>query len=187
MSASKKKVNLLVREGFEYTSLGRILAWSLGAGRVIVILTELIVVLAFVSRFWLDRTLTDLNAENASKKLQIEASSRFESDFRNAQARLSSYKKLSTSSLSSAIVGEITALLPRDVSLSKISLSDGDITIEGISLSESGLAGFIGGLQSSTSFSRVTLANVSISTEGRQSLVFSIRGSVGENKKEGAR
>ena len=98
MPASKTKtINLLIQEGFEHTQLGKILNWLLTAGRTIVVVTELVVITAFLSRFWLDKTLTDLNEQNALKKAQVEASLPFEKDFRAIQSRLSEYKKIETS------------------------------------------------------------------------------------------
>jgi hypothetical protein len=57
----KKEINLLPKEEFEKKPLGKFLVWALSIGRYIVIFTELIVILAFLSRFKLDRDLADLN------------------------------------------------------------------------------------------------------------------------------
>src|SRR5688500_5727921 len=96
---NKTAINLLSREGFEYTQLGKTLAWLLSAGRTIVIVTELVVITAFLSRFWLDKTLTDLSQANNSKKAQIEASQAFEQEFKNAQIRIASAKKIDETKL----------------------------------------------------------------------------------------
>ena len=53
MSARKEEINLLPQKGFEATTAGRILAWILSTFRIIVIITELLVMVAFLSRFWL--------------------------------------------------------------------------------------------------------------------------------------
>ena len=65
MAARKKssRINLLPQEEFAASTLGRILAWILSTFRILVIMTELIVILAFLSRFWLDARTTDLNEE----------------------------------------------------------------------------------------------------------------------------
>ena len=61
MAAPKKhEIELLPKEEWEKTSFGKFIKWTLNVGRYIVIATELIVILAFVSRFKLDRDLTDL-------------------------------------------------------------------------------------------------------------------------------
>src|SRR3990167_9181041 len=86
---NKKTINLLVLEGFEHSPVGKVLHWLLSAGRTIVIFTELIVIISFLSRFWLDRTLTDLSEQNNNKRAQIEASRQFEENFKSVQQRLS--------------------------------------------------------------------------------------------------
>ena len=172
----KKGVNLLLREGFQYSTLGRVLTWGLSVGRVIVIVTELAVVVAFLSRFWLDRTLTDLNEENASKKLQVEAVSKFENTYRLAQVRLETFKTVSAPIKYADRVGKITALLPQGVLLDKISFLKQEMNLNGVALSESGLAGFIKALNDSGEFQDITLVSLTLETEKRQGLVFQIKG-----------
>lgn len=179
-SAAKRKINLVLKEGFEFTTIGRLLTWALGVGRVIVILTELIVVIAFLSRFWLDRTLTDLNEANISKRKQIEASNKFETDFRAAQTRLSIYKKLTDKPTKDAAkVKKVASLLPQDVTLNKISLSQKDVSITGVALSEEGLAGFLKGLGKTEEFANIALSGLSLSTEGQQGFSFTLKGTMG--------
>jgi len=54
------KVNLLPKDNFEFSLVGKFLRWALTAGRVMVVLTEFVVILAFGSRFWLDKEMNDL-------------------------------------------------------------------------------------------------------------------------------
>jgi hypothetical protein len=63
------EVNLLPKDPFLSTSLGKLLQWSLTVGRYLVIFTELIVVSSFAARFSLDRQVTDLNASILQKNL----------------------------------------------------------------------------------------------------------------------
>lgn len=174
MSAPKKhKINLLPKEDFENSALGKLLNWALSAGRIIVILTELVVIGAFLSRFWLDRKLTDLLEENTSRKIQVEAFSSFEEEFKTTQNRLTAYKKLDETKKDTVSLLETTSsLLPAEVSLTSISSLENQVTIKGISLSESGIAGFIKALTSNEEFEKVTLNDISLGPS--QELVFSI-------------
>lgn len=179
----QKRVNLLALEDFEHTTLGRILNWSLSAGRVIVIVTELIVILAFLSRFWLDRQLTDLNEQNNFKKNQIETQASLEQDFRKAQKSLSAYKKLSATQLLVADkIKRISAALPADVSLEKVSFVgvDNELQVSGLALSESGLAGLVKALEDSGQFGEVKLAEVTFGLETQQVLKFLVKTSLGK-------
>lgn len=180
VTAKKKSVNLVLREGFEHTTLGKVLTWGLSIGRIIVILTELVVIIAFLSRFWLDRTLTDLNEENASKKRQIEAVSKFESTFRLAQLRLETFKVVSVPTGYADRVTKITSLLPTGVTLTKVSFLKRGMDLNGVALSESGLAGFMKALNESQEFQNITLPSLTLETERRQGLAFQIKGGLKE-------
>ena len=82
-----KTINLLIHTDFDKTFLGKFLRWSLTYGRYIIICTEIIVLLAFIYRFSLDRKITDLNDEIEQKSAIIAANSNFEEQFRNLQFR----------------------------------------------------------------------------------------------------
>lgn len=176
MAAPKvKKINLLIKEGFEYSTLGKTLSWILSIGRIVVIFTELVVIIAFLSRFWLDKTHTDLLEENDIKKSQVQASSNFEKDFRLAQSRIQAYASLDKSRLLiSPTIKGLAELLPADVILTKVNISPKIVDIEGSSLSESGLAGYIKALDESSLFTTTTLADVSLKRGGQKVLAFKL-------------
>lgn len=174
--AASKKINLLTQEGFEHTKLGRTLNWALSAGRVVVIVTELIVIIAFLSRFWLDRKLTDLNVQNLALQTQVEASAEFERKFRSAQERLSSYKKLdSLETINSELIQKISLMLPADVSLTSVLFSDNQVDIRGLALSEGGLAGLVKALDDSEEFENPVIRDISLDTSFGQTINFVIR------------
>lgn len=178
MSSAKKRINLVPREGFEFTTTGRLLSWSLSIGRIVVITTELVVIIAFLSRFWLDKTLSDLHESNDSKQKQVESSRIFESDFRSAQFRLANYKKIAIKTNDFGKVRKIATLLPSGVTLNKIALTQKDFSVGGVSLSEEGLAGFMKGLSDNPDFNSVGLVSLSLTTEGQQGLLFTVKGNL---------
>src|SRR3989344_3425468 len=69
---SRIDINLIGEGDFSRTPIGRIVTWATTYGRYIMILTEIIVLLAFISRFSLDRKLTDLKEEITQKQAIIE-------------------------------------------------------------------------------------------------------------------
>jgi len=186
MAAPKpKKINLLIQEGFENTQIGKVLNWLLGAGRVIVILTELVVIIAFLSRFWLDRQLTDLIEENKTKKTQLESSVNFETDYKNLQARLLAVKELDRLKLvSSEYIKEATRLLPAEVLLSNISYNQDKVTLVGTSLNEAGLAGLLKSLEESAKFTGVSLTNISLDKSTPGAINFSLGAEIEGKKTE---
>ena len=84
--SKKEEINLLPQKGFASTTAGRILAWILSTFRIIVIVTEIIVMVAFLSRFWLDAQNTDLDEEITQKQALIAASLGFEKRFKQTQS-----------------------------------------------------------------------------------------------------
>lgn len=178
----KKEINLLPREEFERKPLGRFLTWALTAGRYIVIFVELIVLLAFLSRFKLDRDLSDLTDKIQAKQAQIDAYSEFESQFRSLQKRLVTIQKIQESQTQGdEIVLAIAQALPVDVSLEDLEFSEKGINLSGVALSDSGLRTFVANLSVSEKFTKISINNI-IKKAG-EGIVFSITFEVKKEEK----
>jgi len=95
---AKKEISLLADQSFDFTLLGRVVGWLTTIGRFIVIFTELVVIGAFISRFWLDRKNSDLSADLRQKRAILESASEFEDDFRAVQNQISRGKALAVGS-----------------------------------------------------------------------------------------
>lgn len=145
MAAQKKQITLLPKE--EVTTLGRALTWALTAGRIIVVITELAVILAFLSRFWLDRTLTDLNEQIEQKVNLLRANQAFEGQFRRSQARLTAIREIWSQPDFANLTKTVLSRVPPEVKLDQVSVSRSDLQITGTSLSEEGVEIFIANLQ----------------------------------------
>lgn len=169
----KKDINLLPREEFEKKPLGRFLTWALSAGRYIVIFTELIVLIAFLSRFKLDRDLSDLYDKIQAKQAQITAQSDFEKEFRAFQTRLATIKTLlKDQTQGEEVMIAVAQAIPNDVSLDELSYSEKAISLGGTALSEDGLGTFLANLSSSEKFTGLNIGN--ISQEAGEGIKFTI-------------
>jgi hypothetical protein len=82
------RINLLPKDPFLSTPLGRFLTWSLHVGRYLVIFTELVVITSFGSRFVIDRQVTDLNVQLREKQTIIQSYGSLEQDVRTVQKKL---------------------------------------------------------------------------------------------------
>jgi hypothetical protein len=183
---SKNSINLLFKEGFENTASGRVLTWAVSAGRAIVILTEVIVIIAFLSRFWLDRKLTNLNDANDKKKAQVELSLSFENDFRGVQSRLAAYKALNSINFkASGFVDEMGKYLPEDIVLTSIEVTEDNVEVKGKAFTDQGLAIFLKGMNSSDKYTNVGLADISVAS-GDSSFGFVVRADKKSAKKKPA-
>jgi len=179
MAAQSTSIELLPQEDWEKGSLGKFLKWALTVGRYIIIVTELIVVLAFLFRFKLDRDLTDLNESIAGKQAEVKASTEFENNFRLLQKKLQVIKELRQSQLDTdAIFNELAAILPLDVKVTDLSVAMGTATFKATSLSEAGLSTFIKNIKASPVFSNLVLSQVTSDVEKGVGIQFELSSSL---------
>jgi Tfp pilus assembly protein PilN len=180
--AKQPSVNLIGEEEMEHTPTGRIVMWAVTYGRYIMIGTEIIVLLAFISRFSLDRKLTDLNDEVSQKQAIIDANSDFETEFRTLQDKLTKVQTLLTSpsTTSNALVA-IQTMLPTDVHLEELTITTGSVVGNVVANTTAGFSQMVANLQAASIFSQVEIGDVKRSpTTGIQ---FTFTGSVAGPKK----
>lgn len=169
-----KLINLMPQDEFESSDLGRILKWALSTFRVMVIITELVVMSAFLSRFWLDAKNSDLNDEISVYKAQISAYSDIEARFRSLQERTSIIKAIYSGKTMTSIVTDITNTVPGSVSLTSISFSEGQVIIKATSTLEESIAEFLVNLANSKNLSEVNLTQVSSNIDGEAQTNFTV-------------
>ncbi len=178
MAAQKDKkhqINLLPQQEFEGTTAGRVLKWTMSTFRIIVIITEMVVMAAFLSRFWLDARNADLNDLIKEKMAVISASSDFEKEFRNTQKRLRIFSTLSSQGgIASEALSEISSRLPVDIFLISYSYNQDSVQVKGASPSELSIAQFIVNLENSKMFDEVNLTNIDTNQESG-SLTFTLK------------
>lgn len=163
--AKSKAINLLPQEEFEASIIGRILRWATGTFRIIVIITEIIVMGAFLSRFWLDAQNSDLTDSITIKTAQVQAQSNFENSFRTLQKKLSIVKTIIAGTKSSDKISLVASKVPQEIVLTSISIDDTSIDIKGTSPSELAIAQFMSNLAAEKSFKSVDLTSLSTSQD----------------------
>ncbi len=95
MSAYKpKKITLLPESENANSFFARTLRWLTTAGRAVIICTEIVVIGAFLSRFYLDRKNSDLSEVIRQQKAIFEATKEFEKEFAVLQKQLDLIKNL---------------------------------------------------------------------------------------------
>jgi Tfp pilus assembly protein PilN len=175
MSAQKSKgqINLLPEAGFEVTSAGRVLSWILSTFRIIVIVTEIIVMIAFLSRFWLDAQNTDLNDEIEEKTAVLTASKNFEREFENTQDKLKIFSELTTSEGKyTQVLSTVTSYLPTDLFLSVLTFKENALEIEGYTSNEISIEQLMVNLSASGKFSEVGIIEVATDPKDPTILTF---------------
>lgn len=169
-----KLVNLLPQEEFEASVTGRVLKWAMGTFRIIVIVTEMIVMGAFLSRFWLDSQNSDLTDSINVRSAEISAQSDFENQFRQLQAKLSIFKQLTATGTSKDKLDSITSKVPQDVILSSLSVGENSAQVKGIAASELGVLQFMTNLKSESSLKSTDLASISSPEDNPSQINFAI-------------
>lgn len=140
MTAQKAAINLLPEDPLASSFGGRFLRWGLSVGRYIVMATELVVILAFLSRFKLDREVTDLNEAIAEKQTVVAAYEQVEIDYRTLAKKIGAMATFKTGSVEPVVVlDQLAKVTPWEVTFSSIELTDKELRLQGTTASERGL------------------------------------------------
>lgn len=106
------------------TIFGRVLRWLTTVGRFVIVFTELIVISAFLSRFWLDRKNSDLSEVIRQQKAILESTKDFEIEFNLLQDRLGVIKDFySVSHRSQSQIETLVESTPFEITYSSLSLT----------------------------------------------------------------
>ena len=161
----KKEISLLPEQNAAEIVAGKFVKCILSVGRYIVIFTELIVIGAFMSRFWLDRKNSDLSEKIRQQKAILTSTQIFEMEFRDFQMRVNKISDgIQEKYLPVEALDLVAASLPTDVLLSDFRYSKEK---EGIKaslkaqiFSEAGLAEFIDRLIDNPSIATVQIGTI---------------------------
>lgn len=161
MTASQQSINLIGEEEMEHTPLGRIVMWAVTYGRYIMIGTEIVVLLAFISRFSLDRKLTDLKEEVSQKQAIIDANRDFETQFLTLQDKLKKIQALlSSPPVTNNALTSIGALIPRDARLENLNITTDRVIGNVVANTTDGFSQMVANLQAASIFSQVDIGDV---------------------------
>lgn len=137
-------VNLLPQTEFDLSVWGKILKWALSTGRYIVILTELVVIAAFLSRFKLDKDYSDLGDRITGKKSILTALQNTETRFRRTQNQLTEAKRVIDTSLPAGIIlDEISTKVPPGITLKSVVIDAKGSAVSGLAQNDLVLAVFL--------------------------------------------
>lgn len=170
-----KQINLLPTEEFDASIIGRVLKWAMSTFRIIVIITEMVVMGAFLSRFWLDAQNSDLTESIKIRTAQIEALKDTEDTFRDIQNKLSVFKTIATAPRPSDRIELIASKIPQEIFLTNVSISDDTASVKGSSASEVGIAQFIANLKTEKSFKKISLGAVSSAEDNANLTIFNLK------------
>ena len=137
------------------------MSWALTVGRLIVIITELIAVSAFLYRFSLDERLIDLHSAIKQKQTLISLLKQDENKYRNLQDRIAIAKTFSEKSTkTNKIVRNIIDLIPLGIKINDLTLNKDRINMNLNIASVSQLTGFINPLKNYPEIKSISIDNI---------------------------
>ncbi len=184
----KRSINLLPRDAFETSAIGIVLEWSLVFGKWAVILTQLIVMGAFLYRFTLDRTLTDLGKKIAKDVAVIKSYEQVERDFSLAQKQVIQAKAaMDSQKLVLKTLNTLEQITPTDVWYDRITLTPNTMSVNALSASLPGFGRYLTAVQTNPLFSGIRVGKIESSgTRGAQ-LQFDLGAKIAGETKQGAK
>lgn len=174
----------LVKKRVSFTD--KFLSWALSAGRVVVILTEIVALSAFVYRFFLDRQLIDLHAKIRQEQAIVAFSKTSEDRYRNLQDRISVAQRFSQLSADELkVLQDILALSPTDTTFDNLTTSDTAVKITASFTRISQLGTFIDSLKSYPSIASISIEKIE-NIPSSSLISVSITGTLKPNKNSDA-
>lgn len=171
---ARVNINLLPKDPFFSTIFGKVLRWALSAGRYIVIFTELVVIISFITRFTLDRKVTDLNSAIEKKRQIILAYGDLEESFRTVQEKITQYKQTEQETNMVDTFANLSAVVPDGILLTELAVRPTSVTISGRTYSQNSFNILVNNLQLSPDFFNINIGEVQSSEDEKGSIEFSI-------------
>lgn len=176
MPAAKIDINLLAQADINTRPLSKFLRWSLTYGRYIIIGTQIIVLLAFFSRFKLDQELSDLHTKIDEKVNIIETLSPIEQNTRKLQNKIQILANLESSrSLYLQIIKDLAKETANEIVIGQLIFNQNQLLINGKSGTNVAFSNLLSFLRKNDSFSQITLEEVSRNKDDSLSFKISLQ------------
>ena len=135
--------------------------WALTVGRLIVILTEIVAISAFIYRFSLDERLIDLHSSIKQQQNLISLLRQDENKYRNLQDRIALASSLMKKNVkTNKIVFDIVGLTPQGVKIDNLTFNKDKLTINADINFVSSLTDFINVLKDYPDIKAVSIDNI---------------------------
>ncbi len=141
--------------------IDRFINWALTVGRLIVIITEVVAVGAFIYRFSLDEKLVDLHSQIKQKQNIVNVLKNDENKYRNIQDRIAIaatfYDK---STQTNEIIRDIINLIPQGVKINNLVLNKDEVNLSVNIGSVSSLTAFTESLKKYPKIKSLSIDNI---------------------------
>lgn len=173
------EIQLLPKERIEKEPLSQFLQWALTFGRYIVIFTEGIVLIVFLSRFWLDSQIIDLKQIITQKAQIVQSAKDFEKEFLEVQAKMKELLALQKEAFAgSHYFTVIEETIPQEAILTKIFINQNELIVEGTANSYDVVTAFVYALKNREEFVEaklISLGREQLEGGGEGPITFTIK------------
>lgn len=139
-------------------------------------LTELVVIIAFLSRFWFDRSLENLREVRIQKEAIVDSYDDVLDAFLRVQSQVSSIRRiLRVQSTISNAFATIQSRTPQGVSFDEITASSQSATFKGFASSSTTLSTFLSNLQTTPQFDTVSVKSLQLSKDRSPGFDFEVQ------------
>ena len=157
----KRSINLLPRDAFESSTTGVVLEWALAFGKWAVILTQLVVMLAFLWRFTLDRQMTDSQNATAKDVAIIKSYEQIERDFTLAQKRVvAAQSTIDSQTKVAAALDAVAAVTPAGIWYDHLTATPQSLSLTAYAASLGSFGQFLTAIQNNPLFSAVSIVQI---------------------------
>ena len=145
----------------EISSFDKFIDWTLTIGRLVVIITEVIAIGAFIYRFSLDEKLVNLHSEIKKRQITISSLRNDENKFRNLQDRIALASSFSEKGIkTSQNITNFAKLIPEQVKINNLSLNKNQVNTDVDVASISLLSDLISSLKNSNAIKSISIDNI---------------------------
>jgi hypothetical protein len=135
--------------------------WVLTIGRLIVIVTEIVAIIAFIYRFSLDEKLVNLHSAIKQKQNIVSILKNDESKYRNLQDRIALAASFSEKGVKvSQAITDIISLIPNQTTVNNLIISKDKASINIDTTSVSSLSDFINSLKNYNGIKSISIDNI---------------------------
>ena len=159
-------INLSSKAGTRIESV--FFSWAVNAGKIIIILTELVALSALGYRFVVDRQIVDLHDQIKREKILLDGQKDKEQEYRNIQTRLTQVQTISFSTKSKIDIMNniLSAINNGNFSSTTLSLDQSEFTIEGYATSVFTINNFINAVKQYPEVTTISLDDIESSDKG---------------------
>ncbi|MFA6602382.1 MAG: PilN domain-containing protein [Candidatus Shapirobacteria bacterium] len=174
MPSRRREISLLPSSENVNSFFSRALNWTTTVGRVIIIFTEMIVITAFLSRFWLDRKNSDLSEVIRQQKAILSTTTDFQQEFKKLQNQLIAIDTLYSDRQDiTPYLAQLTQSIPPEVSITNLSYAPDlktklpHLTVEFITVSDQALISLIENLSVNPQIESVNIGTIEKKTKDK--------------------